>query len=870
VKPAEDPEPVHLREVRLGLVFNGGVSLAVWMGGVTHEIDSARRANASAADGMAHLWHVLLSTILRQRVRVDIIGGASAGGINGALLATAIATDQPLANLRETWMEKGALATLLREPVIADPPSLLRGDEVLLAAIESIVGTQIAKSQSHPDHPLYLYITATNYHGRPYTCRDATGLEINELDPRHVFSFESIPERFAAASPSAGALRADDAPEPRPVWPSRLAGPTSFEDGALTSRLARAARASSSFPAAFEAAGPYGTTGDYFIDGGILDNQPFGPVLDRLAIMPADDIPVKRVVGYIVPYIDEGRSSTEQPMPDALSTDARPTALGTVAASFKLPRELPKLESLDRLTAAQEAERVDDAQRKLIQGLLGTPDLAAGLPTCATALFTTYQQTRIRATDETFARWSDGSFVPGSGRLGQDPTIAVSGIVPGDPVASIGTLEQRPWIARERDWPGSRDVWTWGLSPAERVATWALLCARDALDANPGVESLVAARRAASRMVWDIRTLKRHLSENFAWPAEAGLSLASRAQRAYEELVAPVAPELPALAWLQAQFVELDKRIAEVGGQAPIPSVQTLLHLEVVRNALASDTEGAPFPFEFLFMSARIANSLGHPFATPDAKLAGMKLGHFGGFVKSSWRANDWLWGRLDGVEHVLRVTFDRAYLEKLSVEGATDLAAQLAGFAFPAGAPGAALSEQWEARAGQLTPPLSSTSTPARFAEALNRAIANADPAALELCRTALAARIQLAILDDELPRLADAARNDVQKGFNPNATGAVWARSCPVGPNADPEGLVASFRTMPIGSERINGELNSRGGAKLVRRVLAVTRAMLAGTGGGVPPGERWLPRWLLSGPLGAVLKWFGLRKLRKHAGS
>ena len=32
-------------EVRIALVLNGGVSLAVWMGGVTHELDLIRRAS---------------------------------------------------------------------------------------------------------------------------------------------------------------------------------------------------------------------------------------------------------------------------------------------------------------------------------------------------------------------------------------------------------------------------------------------------------------------------------------------------------------------------------------------------------------------------------------------------------------------------------------------------------------------------------------------------------------------------------------------------------------------------------------------------------------------------------------------------------
>jgi hypothetical protein len=38
------------------------------------------------------------------------------------------------------------------------------------------------------------------------------------------------------------------------------------------------------------------------------------------------------------------------------------------------------------------------------------------------------------------------------------------------------------------------------------------------------------------------------------------------------------------------------------------------------------------------------------------AKLAGDALGHFGGFVKRSWRRNDILWGRLDAADTIVRV----------------------------------------------------------------------------------------------------------------------------------------------------------------------------------------------------------------------
>jgi predicted acylesterase/phospholipase RssA len=98
--PAIAPEAaskpsVEVREdLRLALVLNGGTSLAVWMGGVVDQIDALRCAGFTAgqgedADPTLAIYSRLLAA-LRLRVQIDVISGTSAGGINGALLATAI------------------------------------------------------------------------------------------------------------------------------------------------------------------------------------------------------------------------------------------------------------------------------------------------------------------------------------------------------------------------------------------------------------------------------------------------------------------------------------------------------------------------------------------------------------------------------------------------------------------------------------------------------------------------------------------------------------------------------------------------------------------------------------------------------------
>src|SRR4051794_25560275 len=101
-------------EVRLALVLNGGVSLAVWMGGVVHELDLARRASLGQPPPDDPLERAVFDhwkKVCDQAqitLRVDVIAGTSAGGLNGAFLAEAIANGHPLPDLRSVWLEAGS------------------------------------------------------------------------------------------------------------------------------------------------------------------------------------------------------------------------------------------------------------------------------------------------------------------------------------------------------------------------------------------------------------------------------------------------------------------------------------------------------------------------------------------------------------------------------------------------------------------------------------------------------------------------------------------------------------------------------------------------------------------------------------------
>ncbi len=127
------------KELRIALVFFGGVSLAVYMHGISKEIlkllrassalhritDRARRATAGFFDHAdpsnpefdteADYFELLrdIGRNLELRVIVDIIAGASAGGINASMLARAVSHDLPTLPLRDLWLDNADVTVLL-------------------------------------------------------------------------------------------------------------------------------------------------------------------------------------------------------------------------------------------------------------------------------------------------------------------------------------------------------------------------------------------------------------------------------------------------------------------------------------------------------------------------------------------------------------------------------------------------------------------------------------------------------------------------------------------------------------------------------------------------------------------------------------
>lgn len=126
------------KELRLALVCFGGVSLAIYMHGVTKEILKLIRASQAyhntpdplnrtaltylgvhkhpdrEVDTESVYFDVLkdIGQYLDLRVMVDAIAGASAGGMNAVFLARAVAHDLSIDGLRDVWLHEADISRL--------------------------------------------------------------------------------------------------------------------------------------------------------------------------------------------------------------------------------------------------------------------------------------------------------------------------------------------------------------------------------------------------------------------------------------------------------------------------------------------------------------------------------------------------------------------------------------------------------------------------------------------------------------------------------------------------------------------------------------------------------------------------------------
>lgn len=161
------------KELRLALVCFGGVSLAIYMHGVVKEIlklvrasrayhaipKGAARETARFADSVRpgdpeydseHAYFDLLQELGRHvdlRVVVDVVSGASAGGINGIILGRALAHDLRIEHFRDLWLREADVSRLLDPQKKAGQLSKMYMRPLLWLASRSRLGRVLLDSE---------------------------------------------------------------------------------------------------------------------------------------------------------------------------------------------------------------------------------------------------------------------------------------------------------------------------------------------------------------------------------------------------------------------------------------------------------------------------------------------------------------------------------------------------------------------------------------------------------------------------------------------------------------------------------------------------------------------------------------------------
>jgi patatin-related protein len=375
---------VPTKELRLALVCYGGSSLAVYMHGVTKELHRLVKASALLDSGgptegspSERVYQRLLQELadrdresLQTRVVVDVIAGTSAGGINGVCLAKALAHNLTLEDFRDLWFERGDIDGLLAAPrwlptrvlkfiwvatrALRHAP--LRGDLMARWIYDAFHGMDEKGSNPAalttlmpPSHKLELFVTATDFFGYGREVPYADPNPIHDTRHRHVlwFRFGGDGGRDDFDHGSNGALTL--AARTTSCIPGAFP-PVSF--GALEQwlgpdRPVDFEQISKRFFRLYELAG-FPPDWTWFVDGGVLDNKPFGPAIDAIRERPAD-VQVDRRLLYLEPDPGVGLSPIRRGPPSTLTA-----ALGGLTG---LPRAEPILDDLVEVGTLNERVR---------------------------------------------------------------------------------------------------------------------------------------------------------------------------------------------------------------------------------------------------------------------------------------------------------------------------------------------------------------------------------------------------------------------------------------------------------------------------------------------------------------------------------
>jgi len=394
------------KELRIALVCYGGISLAVYMHGITKEVWRMTRAsrNFHAGDpqttGSQAIYRELLERIadahgIKLRVMPDIVAGASAGGINGVFLAQALATGQSLEPLTKLWFEcadidqlldpdarpfswftkiwaqplvwlllsrpggavdrtvskearsevRMKLSRLIRARWFAPPFSGVNFSRLLYNATEAMAETPPGPKLIPIGQPLDLFVTVTDFHGHLERLRLNSPGEVVETEHRLTIGFSYVRGKDEALADPAELVFAARATAsfPGAFPPFNIAEIDTIVAEKHKHWPSRERFLANTFPQRFDAGDAEEAV---LIDGSVLANAPFAQAINALKNRPAHREVDRRFV-YIDPKPDFGQSVDRSHQKDAMGKRL-PGFFSTIFGAISdIPREQPIRDNLE-------------------------------------------------------------------------------------------------------------------------------------------------------------------------------------------------------------------------------------------------------------------------------------------------------------------------------------------------------------------------------------------------------------------------------------------------------------------------------------------------------------------------------------------
>ncbi len=707
-------------ELRLALSMRGGVSLAVWIGGAVSEIETLRKAGSESesATGAGGVYRELLAQARYDSVSVDILSGASAGGLNGAIYAASLIYNFDFSEMSDLWLQVADIEALCRptrwRPGEPKRPSLFEGDDYFMGVcangLQKLISDAIplrhdaaqreGKSPGSDIDRLDLFLAATLSSPVETILRNDSFSRIEETRSSAFFHFRHLGEPGSAISDF-------------PVVESEA------QAVPVAARLALAGRSSSSFPIAFEPAsvwsdpktpdvadGPPGAgpnmagifseiTDDErvgVIDGGVLDNIPVGRAIQAIAGAPAAGA-ASRWLLYLHPS-----------PPESVRGSAMNGGLGGILSGLKTSIKLKfSRESLVEDMVELERHNAEVARRRItrerllvtgsgqprrseaatawastdayrIRTVLMEPDLAMATHPFLTRSFgnvlDSWTPVLRTALLDRLPASLEHTYLDGSESL---PLIAL-----GDFVEVLLTITQQVSDVDEEEASLYRvrllvevlhSIWEqcWaseaGDPPADLADLdgWIAATAASAMRHSESIPDVFAVRVVDGLSGANDEDFHAALQELHASRLDTdGDGDARHTLDSVWEVV------LDHAVVLQGRSRELGDPVADalatlvlgdLGSLAP----QILSTAPLHRRILSGESA-----IKFLRVSGANASPFGVWFEggnrnglSVTEKLAGNQLANFGAFFSARWRGNDWMWGRLDGATSLVDLLCD-------------------------------------------------------------------------------------------------------------------------------------------------------------------------------------------------------------------